>query len=32
MQEVIGIGQEAIEVGRTQVVPWAIGLAIAVGV
>jgi small-conductance mechanosensitive channel len=32
MQEVIGIGQEAIEVGRTQVVPWAVGLAIAVGV
>ena len=32
MEEVIGIGQEAIEVGRTQVVPWIIGLAIAVGV
>jgi small-conductance mechanosensitive channel len=32
MQEVIGIGQEAIEVGRAQAVPWIVGLAIAVGV
>jgi small-conductance mechanosensitive channel len=32
MQEVIGIGQEAIEIGRDQAVPWILGLAIAVGV
>jgi small-conductance mechanosensitive channel len=32
MQEVIGIGQEAIEIGRVQAVPWIVGLAIAVGV
>ena len=32
MQEVIGIGQEAIEIGRTQAISWIVGLAIAVGV
>jgi MscS family membrane protein len=32
MQEVIEIGQEAIELGRAQVVPWIVGLAIASGV
>jgi len=32
MQEVIGISQEAIEIGRAQAVSWIVGLAIAVGV
>jgi small-conductance mechanosensitive channel len=32
MQEVIEIGQEAVEIGRDQAVPWMLGLAIAVGV
>jgi small-conductance mechanosensitive channel len=32
MQEVIEIGQEAIEIGRDQAVPWIVGLAVAVGV
>jgi small-conductance mechanosensitive channel len=31
MQEVIGIGQEAIGVGRGEAVSWIVGLAIAVG-
>jgi small-conductance mechanosensitive channel len=32
MQEVIEIGQEAIEIGRDEAVPWILGLAVAAGV
>ena len=32
MQEVIEVGQEAIEIGRSQALPWIVGLGIAVGV
>jgi small-conductance mechanosensitive channel len=32
MQEVIEVGQEVIEIGRAQALPWILGLAIAVGV